>query len=106
MTNKQKHEQRIRLYESGLIDKEIAAECHCSEAAICSWRIRNGLPCNGNHLYRLPDIQEKLFNCYQRGLGNAATAEELGLSTFQVQKWRDENNLPPNHPAPVNRRRK
>lgn len=46
---KEEHELRMRLYNKGLIDKEVAKVCHVSKDAISQWRRKYNLPANGRY---------------------------------------------------------
>lgn len=47
---KEEHELRMRLYNKGLIDKNVAKVCHVSKDAISQWRRTHNLPANGKYI--------------------------------------------------------
>ena len=46
ITQLDKHNERMKLYERGYKDEEIAEALHSTKKAICSWRVHNNLPNN------------------------------------------------------------
>lgn len=44
--SQEENEQRLKLYEQGYTDAEIAGKLYLSIRAVCAWRHKNGLPRN------------------------------------------------------------
>ena len=79
------HDQRIKLYEQGLNDREIGERMSLHQATIWSWRQRHGLP---RHVKQ--DLRPEL---YRQGLSDSEIAAALGVEAKGVAVWRNTNYL-------------
>jgi len=94
MTRKKKFSdsELKKLYEQGLIDREIAEKLGVSKGAV--WERRNslGLPPNGRKKFSDSEFKE----LYEEGLNDYEIGEKLGVSRSAVRNRRNSLDLPPN----------
>jgi hypothetical protein len=89
--------RRLRLYESGMTDKEIAVEAGTTETAIESWRRYRKLPINAFRRGPLTAEDEMhRLQAWEIGLSDSQAAELLKCSTHSYRMWRRRKNLKPN----------
>lgn len=91
--------ERIKLYNAGMSDREIAEVVGCSPDNIATWRGKQGLPPNpGKAANRhVPPEQEALrMRLYEQGLSDSQAAKRCGLTTMGFARWRQRHKLPGN----------
>lgn len=84
----------LRLYRSGMLDREIARELGVSATAINNWRKDEGLPSNAPPR-RTPD-GEAIRALHAQGLNDREIARQLDMRAVAVCKWRHKHGLPSN----------
>ena len=84
----------MRLYRSGMLDREIAAQIGVSANAVNSWRKGEGLPSNAPPR-RSPD-GEAIRALHAQGLNDREIGRKLGMRPVAVCKWRHKHGLPSN----------
>lgn len=95
---KKEEEKRLRLYNEGLPDTEIAKKCYVSRGAIKGWRKRRGLEANLSQGESFKDKKEhkERMKYYNQGLTDREIGKKVGLSKSGVAYWRRQYNLPAN----------
>lgn len=88
--------KRMRLYNKGLVDREIAEEVNISINGIYQWRKRNDLPANENHKLTKKEHQERM-ELYDKGLTDKEIAKKINISIKAVAEWRKRNDLSSNY---------
>ena len=93
--SKRKHELRLKLYELGLNDVQMAYVLGCSTSAIYYWRKRNGLEVNKKKFsHRLDIRKEKLrLFLYNLGLNDTEIAKAIGCKVSTIRRWRASRGL-------------
>lgn len=86
-----------RLYDSGMIDKLIAARCGCSTYYVFKWRKDNKLP--SNWITRVAFKEEDFRRMYESGMNDHEMESESGVPRYTVRNWRKENGLASNFKA-------
>lgn len=84
--------EALRLYESGLNDRETGKQMGVSKGIIQCWRKQSGLPPNG---WRVLDRIAGVKELYDAGLCDREIAEELGVSFDAARSWRLRRGFPP-----------
>jgi transposase len=84
------HKKAMRLYDQGLNDREIAEDLDTSQALVCIWRRRNGLPSVMSR--RLAGYQE----LYYLGLTDVEISKVFGVCASVINEWRLRRGLPCN----------
>lgn len=92
----------MRLYKSGMLDREIAVKLGVSANAVNLWRKYEGLPSNAPPR-KTPD-GEKIRALHAQGLNDREIAAQLNMRAVAVCKWRHRHGLPSNYER--NRKRK
>ena len=87
-----------KLYESGMMDVEIAKHAHCSASAVAEWRNKNGLPIN-KPKRKLETITDKYAELHERGFTDLEISEATGRTLDAVRCWRYRAKLPQNKRA-------
>lgn len=85
-------EARTNMWKQGWTDDEIAEAQGVTKAAICGWRLRQGLAVNRE------GTQER-WNLYKRGWQDDRIAAVQGVTSQAIQLWRKSNCLPRNKSA-------
>jgi len=94
--------ERLRLYEEGLSDSEIAREIGVAKTTISGWRWRRKLPPNGGERGRqkihIPkgDL-ERMY--WEEGMTQTEIGEELGVSEYVVSDRMREYGIPSRYPG-------
>lgn len=86
--------KRLKLYNQGLSDKEIAKQCGLQESTITRWRRAKQHP-NKNRKTGICD-RNKLMELHRQGLSDVDIAKELKCKEGTVQRARVELGLKPN----------
>lgn len=86
--------KRLRLYNQGFSDKEIAEQCGLEEYSITRWRWTNHYP-NKNRVNGICD-REKLVELHRKGFTDSEIAKELKCKDSTVQDARCKLGLKPN----------
>lgn len=98
------HTERLRLYQSGLNDREIARRLNATRSAIVQWRGAHGLPSkyqpNAPKALRKPDRDEQMMRLYRLGRTDNQMAESLGCTPRIVYRWRHGRALERNDGKP------
>lgn len=89
--------RRLRLYEEGLNDREIADEVGVCQATVCYWRNSRKLP--PNHTANKKRPFEERIRLYEKGLNDCEIADRVGVHQSTICQWRNGKGLPPNHTA-------
>ena len=84
----------LRLYRSGMLDREIARELGVSANAVNCWRKDEGLPSNAPPR-RTPD-GEAIRALHAQGLNDREIGRALDMRAVAVCKWRHKHGLPSN----------
>ncbi len=84
----------LRLYRSGMLDREIARELGVSANAVNCWRKGEGLPSNAPPR-RTPD-GEAIRALHAQGLNDREIGRQLDMRAVAVCKWRHKHGLPSN----------
>lgn len=111
--------ERRRLYDSGLLDNEIAAIEGRASQTIQIWRERRGLPTNlprGRNRRSLsktpgtPETKRRCLALLERGVNGGLIAREMGLASSTIDRWRNVMlaerpglSLPKYEPRPTRR---
>ncbi len=93
--SEEEHEKRLKLYNEGLIDSEIAEKRNVSTSTIYTWRNNNELP--SNYPKRLKKKNKNKLELYNKGLYDKEIAEILEKDSTTICHWRNENNLESNY---------
>ena len=99
---KNEDEKRVKLYEQGFDDREIAEKRDVSQTVISSWRrkhnllstVERGKKSGGPPLGK--EENERRMKLYKHGLNDREMGEKLGLTSESISYWRKKNDLPPN----------
>lgn len=95
----EEEKERLKLYNQGLNDGQIARKLYVSRDAIKSWRRSRKLPANAEQGEK-PGISDKehqrRLDYYNQGLTDREIGEEVGLSKSGVAYWRGSYDLPAN----------
>ena len=83
----------IRLYETGLSDRQIAQKLDYSVSSVSKWRRKFGLPPHG--VRPVVDFQSAM-ELYKAGWSDNRIARVLGTSKATISGWRHRNYLPAN----------
>ena len=95
------YEERLKLYNQGFTDSEIAKILHYSRSAITSWRMRNNLPLNKASESEVVEILrnspeftiDKICKMTNRSVSYVSKiAKKYSLSTNGQIRWRKVNN--------------
>lgn len=92
----QERQRRLRLYEQGLSDAEVAAILGIQRKTIRKWRYRNGVPANPQRYPFRAERDRQYKSCYQHGLNDTESARILNVSPSTVTAWRNRKQLPSN----------
>lgn len=89
---------RLKLYEQGLNDREIAGIIGITNMAIYGWRKRNNLSPNVEQGWKRlsKDKAEYRMHLHKQGLSDTKIAKIIGIHTSSFNEWRQKNNLEPN----------
>ena len=85
--SKKKHNKRLRLYEQGLKDKDIAKAEGVTASAITHWRRNNNLKQNYHKKYY------KLDELHSKGMTDLEISRKLDVSRKTVKAWRIQKGL-------------
>lgn len=85
------HEERLRLYNEGLCDREIGDVVGLTGSAIRSWRIKNNLPSQRSKQIREKD--QKRIQLHSEGYGTVEMAEILGVRQSTISHWKMRRGL-------------
>lgn len=96
--SKPEHEKRLKLYNKGLIDSEIAEKINVGISTITEWRKKNDLPANKKPKKKIKKKEhKKRLKYYNKGLNDFEIGEKVGLSKEGIYNWRKRNDLPSNY---------
>ncbi|MFW5794906.1 MAG: terminase gpP N-terminus-related DNA-binding protein [Bacillota bacterium] len=95
--SEKEHKKRLKLYNKGFTDKEIAEKLGLTETPISHWRNKNNLEPNAKIEKIDDEIREQIEDYYFEGFSDNKIAEKLGISFGTVILYRRRNNLPPNN---------
>lgn len=95
-----KNKRRLKLYNKGLNDREIAEKTGVNSSSIYKWRKRNNLPANyDRNLYE--DLSQSKKNeikkLYNKGLTDTEISKKIDLGLALVRKWRKKRELESNY---------
>jgi len=85
---KEENALRLKLYNEGLNDREIAYKLNLSKSAIFRWRKVNNLPANVNKGNLSIREVEKRIELINKGLGDKEIADILGINPKTFTNWR------------------
>lgn len=91
--------ERIKLYNDGLSDVEIAEKQKVNPTAIWHWRRKRGLAANKAY----SDIRKERFELYNQGLTDKEIAVQLNETPSAIGAWRVREGLEPNKKTKRNR---
>ena len=98
------HAERLRLYRSGLNDRDMARRLNTTRSAIVQWRGAHNLPskyqADAPRALRKPDRDEQMLRLYRLGRTDREIAESLGCTHRIVYRWRHARVLEPNDGKP------
>jgi DNA-binding CsgD family transcriptional regulator len=98
------HTERLRLYRSGLNDREIARRLGTTRSAIVQWRGAHGLPSKyqpkAARALRKPERDAQMLKLYRVGRTDQQMAESLGCAQRTVYRWRQTRALEANDGKP------
>lgn len=89
----QENNERLRLYNLGYTDEQIAKELFLHISSIGKWRKKNNLPCNNK--FHIRDAVK--MELYKQGLNDRQMAKKLNCSISCVNSWRFRRGLPNNN---------
>lgn len=99
------HTERLRLYRSGLNDREIARRLGTTRSAIVQWRDAHSLPSKykpgAPRALRKPDRDEQMMRLYRLGRTDRQMAASLGCTQRIVYRWRHGRALERNDGKPL-----
>ncbi|WP_426263008.1 hypothetical protein [Sphingomonas sp. PWP1-2] len=90
-------DDRMKLYEAGKNDVEIALAVGVSRPAIFQWRKCRGLlaiPCTYGNAHLSAERRAARQQAYDEGLNDREIGERVGQKGLRVGEWRKANNLP------------
>lgn len=90
---------RLKLYNKGLSDEELAKEDNVLVESIVQWRYRNGLPSNTERDLSIPIEHECIDNrieLYVKGYTYTEIAQAIGLTKSGVAGWFRLRGFKPN----------
>jgi transposase-like protein len=86
------HTERLRLYRSGLNDRDIARRLNTTRSAIVQWRGAHSLPSkyqpDAPRALRKPVRDEQMMRLYRLGRTDREMAASLGCAQRIVYRWR------------------
>ena len=85
--------ERLRLYNLGYTDEQIAKELFLHISSIEKWRKKFNLPCNNK--FHIRDVAK--MELYNQGLNDRQMAKKLNCSISCVNSWRFRRGLPNNN---------
>lgn len=97
MTVEDTEDNRLKLYNKGLSDREIAEKLYLDVSTITAWRRHKELPPNPppNNAKRKPKFDTiKAKALYDAGANDVLIATKLGVNKVTIRSWRNDNNLP------------
>lgn len=98
------HTERLRLYRSGLNDRDMARRLNTTRSAIVQWRGAHNLPSkyqpDAPRALRKPDRDEQMMRLYRLGRTDSQMAESLGCTPRIVYRWRHGRALERNDGKP------
>lgn len=95
--SKEIEDERLKFYNQGLTDKQIADLTYYTFGAITQWRKSRGLAPNGRKIPRLTkEENEKRMKLYNLGYSDKKIAKECGVSQGAISQWRWKNELKSN----------
>jgi len=86
--------ERMRLYNLGFDDKQIAEKMNISKEAVNSWRNLRGLDSNFKSIIDMFDKNIKQF--YDKGYSDKDIADKIGCSKSTIKLWRHQKDFKPN----------
>ena len=91
------NEKRLKLYNKGYTDRQIAEELHYSAGTISQWRWKNGLKANNPPVKQLTEKEhKKRMELYDKGYGDLKIASACGVTKGAIAQWRWKNGLKSN----------
>lgn len=94
---KEDEEKRMKLYEAGLKDTEIAEQCFVTSSAIYNWRKSRNLKAkNKRGSSKRKEFSPIFKELYEKGYNDRMIADHVCCSIPCVRHWRIDNNLPVN----------
>lgn len=102
MLTKQEREERLKLYNEGLSDREIGERLYIGENAVRYWRKKNNLPTHFRSRslgkeYLPGGIYYERMELWRQGLSEKEIAERQGVSVKVIHSWRTNRHLPAKH---------
>jgi len=97
--SKKEERKRLKLYNQGLNDVEMAAELNVGRHAVRGWRKRRGLPANvgPGETGSIPEEEHKeRLKYYNQGLSDREIGKKVHLSKTGIAYWRETHGLPAN----------
>lgn len=94
-----KLKERIKLYNEGLSDVEIAEKQKVNPTSIWHWRRKRGLVANKAY----EDVRKARFKLYNQGLTDKEIAIQLNETPSAIGAWRVREGLEPNKKTKRNR---
>lgn len=96
--------ERLRLYRSGLNDRDIARRLNTTRSAIVQWRSAHNLPSkyqpDAPRALRKPVRDEQMMRLYRLGRTDREMAASLGCAQRIVYRWRHGRALERNDGKP------
>ena len=92
----EQNQERRKLYDIGLSDREIAAKLVTHRATISYWRKVHGLAAHFPHRTLSNEKETERLGLYYSKLNDGQIARSLGLSIHTVLTWRRSRKLPAN----------
>lgn len=88
----------VELYESGMTDREISMETGVTVDVVKAWRKRNGgLPPNKKVVGTTQQTKDmERYILYMDGLSDSQIADQVGVQTGTITKWRKKCGLTSN----------
>ena len=87
---------RLKLYNKGLSDKEIAEKLYLDTSTITAWRRHNKLspnpPPNAKQKHKFDTTRAK--ELYDKGMNDIQISTTLDINKIAIRMWRNANDLP------------
>lgn len=85
----------MELYNSGLVDSEIADTLGVTQQ--CVIHARERLELESNHVINKRKLHEKMKDHHENQCSDCRIAKKLNVGRGKVIRWRKRNNLPANY---------
>lgn len=94
--SKKENQKRLKYYNLGMNDNEIAEKINVTPPAIFYWREKNNLKTNHSNKISKKEHQKRL-KLYKIGMIDKKIAEKINTTKKAIKGWRYRNNLETNY---------